>query len=1631
MKMIVRNKWFVLGCCVAAINLYGVLRWQPVIRHAEVPPVPGQPPAVTTDQDSVPAAEPASEHGRRASRLMPLTLTRLRAVSPAFEHPQITLSFSHPVAIESLRQALHIEPAADVTIVRRRHWGRAAEYTVQGDLQKGVAHRVTIRKTLQAQAGALPMTEDIARTVMIPDAEAAVRIRLQGRYLSPQGNLLLPLESINVERYTLRASRLVPHNLVQFAMREGAHYRRFYGDPADALGTAPIEREFTVPAGANRIEQHSAPLRELLPEDPRGAWQLELVQGESIRARRLIVVTDTGISVKQAAGEVLVWANSIHTLAPVSNATVTVWSSAAEMLAEGRTDRHGLAALELAAGSTEPFLVSVGSGDDLSFISLRAAALRVPAGGGSTPYLTAGYEAFVYTDRGVYRPGETAHVRGIVRGPRFAMPGTFPLDLHLIRPDGRLHSRQTAILSALGTVEFEVPWADFDPTGRYRLELRSPGAETAMGQTAVAVEDFAPPRMTAELQTDKRSYAEGEAASIAVDARYLYGAPADGNPVSLRLETQPVEFRADRFADFRFGDAEKAAAPTSKGLGAGRLDRDGKAVFRTTFGSLGQPPAMVRGMLAATVMEQGGRTVSAFRAVELHPYPFYIGLRADDVQAMLPGQEAFVALVLANPDGSPLQEARSLSVTLSTVDWSTVLVEDGQGRFRYRSERRLHPVLQESVQTGVDGSGRIAITPAETGNYLLRIMDAESGASSSLAFHVGGTHDRWASRSMEAPSRVELSWDKPHYRPGETAILTVAAPFPGKALLTIEQDRVIHRQVVDMDANTTGVELRITEAMLPNAHATVSVIRPVAVSESQAIVRAYGAIPLVLDHTRSRAHVALGVPPRIRPQSTLDIDVRVTDRDGSPVRAEVAVAVVDEGICMLTDYQTPDPLEFFTALRQAAVSVSDIYAMMLPESDPDTAIHSAHTGGDVAGLLKGRLNPVRSRRFVPVALWRSGVMTDDEGCVTVSLDVPEFSGQLRVMAVAVGPAQFGSAAESVTVARPFTVLASLPRFLAPGDTSELSVSLNNQTDLAGETALDITTEGPLQLVSPAVHRVTLAANGQATLALTVKAAERTGAAAVIIRGTLGEERVTETINLPIRPDAPEITLAGTITVPAGESRELSIPDNWLPGSAESTVTVSERATIALKGGLDYLVRYPYGCLEQTISGALPLLYLNDLPASEQATFAIGDLSPLIESGVDRVLGMQAGNGGFTYWPHSSSRYDWGSINALHFLAEARKAGYQVPDERLQAAVDYAQALLNRPVDNEDLAHTLALRAYGCYALALAGHPQHDRAERLREQLAVLDADSRLYLTLALAAGGRRRDAWALLPALDNMPLPETRQLGGSLMSPARTAALTLMAWVELSPEDARIPDLVRRLEGLTTNGAWHTTQENAVALMAISRYLRATASDAGEYNGWMEQDGQRIRIGSAHARRVTPVRIAPVTLINEGPGRMVGNWQVRGIPTGDARVADHDHRLAIRRDYLTLDQAPADGNCVRQGELLVVRLRIDTFGERIDNIVIDELLPAGLEIENASLKTSQIVEWARRLNTLPVRHHEVRDDRLVVFAEAFSGVREYYYAVRAVTPGRYVRPAVSAFAMYDPAIASRHGAGELVVTHAE
>ncbi len=1609
------------------------------------------------------------------------TMLRVNSVTQsggAEKTPSIRMQLSESVDVKSAAAFIEINPPVKFTV--QRDSGQENTLRLFGPFVPNRDYQVKVKAGLVSEKGFI-LADESSNTVAITRAAASLGFVGAGGYLSPAGSLLVPITFQNLSKCKVSVAPVMANNLVYFARNDADAYNlpvetaddsqsgnseyedgygyRYYGNQNinDLIGNV-THKEIVLSGALNQETTDYLKLREFTKT--KGAYLMQIRGQDAENANsyrrnlsdsRLIVVTDLGISAKYSKNHVFVWVCSLKDAKPASGVEVTAYSANNQRIAKAVTNADGVAAIQCNAEdkNTTPFLITAQLADDLSYLRLDENQLQGDQTESTRDYRSAGAEAFLFTDRGIFRPGETLHAKTMIRNTDFTAPAAFPVVFQIIKPDGRMFKEIAAMPNVFGAAEVETVMPDYLPTGRYTLRLRVPQAKEDLGSVTFLLEDFVPPQIRVTVTTEQERVQAKEKITATIFAEHLFGAPAAGLKANIKCIYSPVAFAPKQWREYHFGAQdvsywgrrEEGNAFTMKAQDIENLtlDDEGKVTAEIESTIPSNAPGPIQALMQASVFEQSGRAITATKKAVIDPYPFYIGMKKGAGSWLKSGEKQKISVIAVMPDGETFKPTKPLIVKLSHIDWNYNYKRTPSGGYTYESHKVV-TLLKEEVLDLSSGAADYVFVPTGYGQNMLSIADPDSGSISSYSFYCSEYEQSWSTTERDKPDSLTLKLDKPEYQIGDTAKLTVQAPFSGTVLLTIESDKVLQSRVIFLEKNTAEVDVEVKDAYVPNVHCTVSVIRPAVAESVWKGHRAFGSVPLKVSPRNHRVNVALETPQTILPQSKLKTKILLTDDAGQPVDGEVTLIAVDEAICMLTSFKTPSPLAWLYEMRRLGVDSHDVYSELMEVLDESVLTKKSNPGGgdegesaEAAERLTKRLNPIKANRFKPVSLWASKIAVT-KGVAEVEIDVPEFTGELRVMAIACNARLLGSAQGMVKVKRPLIVQPSLPRFLAPDDECLMDVTVFNEIGKDITAKLQVTCGGPLS-TKLSEQMIEIKKGASASVSIPMVAGNLPGKALCTVTCEAETVKFSDTIEIAVRPPISAEVLADSGSLAPGKTIEMRAPANWLPESVLRKLQVSKEPTLELGHGFQYLLRYPYGCIEQTTSSAFPLLYLPDLANRTFDKSMNKDAAKdYVMSGVWRILSMQQADGGFSYWAGSNSLCPWGTSYATHFLVEAKKAGYEIPKGSLDRALNAVRAGLDSSSeDNSYYGNIYDLRAYACYVLAIAGEPEHSWQTRMLEMKDKLSYYARLMNASALLVQGEPKRAVVLLNEL-GLPGAGQRDQGGCFSSPNRNASLLLSAWLDIDPKNDDVIKLVKTLSKAKINGYWGTTQDNAMALMALGKYARLMKQESRDYKAMITlPDGTVEAFDQSKDRKwiIERSETKAILLTNQGPGNLYYSFASEGVPLDlpeyYKKLTAKNQGMSVEREWLDDEGNPIDITKLKQNDLVVGKVILNPNGHNYDNVAIEDLLPAGLEIENPNLDTTQALPWLTEKSQWCVRR-DIRDDRILLFTNSFSQVSTFYYLARAVTPGKYLVPPISAECMYEPEVRSVTSQSEMIIT---
>lgn len=1479
------------------------------------------------------------------------------------------------------------------------------------------------------------------------------------------------IETINVTKVKIEVWRVPDRNLVRKSIsapdptNEGDYADDYGDDSPDEDGRIVWKGVMDIKGDAGAKTTTVFPLGATLREMKPGAYVIKVRDASGGRdlgdnadegtppaqARRWIMFTDMAVMTYTGENGLDVVVRSLKSAKVVSGVSVSLVARDGEDLAVVKTDGSGRAsfahALLEGEGAAAPKMVmAYGAQGDLAVLDLdrspvdlskqgvggrTAADGEEATGGRTTPNAVDG---FLYSDRGIYRPGEPVRLVSMIRDRDSKAVKDRKGYVSVKRPSGVEFKRYAFDGAPTGVVATDVALPKTAPRGRWTAELHIDGYKEASGTLSFSVEDFAPQRLavTAEGHKDTPLKAD-ESRPIDVTARFLYGAVGAGLQTQgeARLKADPNPF--PQFPDYVWGDSNAGFSEKYVELGNTVTDGEGHASLTLAASEAGDTTVPVTALVTTSVFEPGGRPVRESTTLKIRTQPVYIGMKVEEGAASGGGAPPVSIDVVAVDGNGARVNLAGVSYTLISENWSYDWFQQ-DGKWQWRRTSRDAAVAKGVLNIGAGGGARIA-RRLGWGDYRLE-MEGPNGLKAVRRFSAG-----WGSTSedMEAPDFVRVSAGSRTYAQGDTIELSIKAPYGGEAQVAVATDRLIDFQTASIGANGGTVRIKTSAAWGGGAYLLVSVIQPRDPVASPKPRRALGLIYVPLDPKGRKLTVDIGTPAKINSKDAVTVPVHVKGL-GFGQSARVTVAAVDRGILALTRFETPDPAKWYFGKRALTVDYRDDYGRLL---DPNLgAPANINFGGDELGGEGLTVTPIRT-----VALWSGVVETGPDGRATVKLPAALFNGEVRIMAVAWTDSAVGSGDKAMIIREPVVADLNLPRFMSPGDKAEATLELHNVEGKPGAYTAQTTATGGITAVFRKVFQLVL---GQRIAEhIPFMAPSHTGIGKVAFTVTGPQFSTGKDYDLETRLGWGPITRATTELQRPGEA--YTPPAALLAGLAAGDIQMQvsyspikgfDPGPIALA-----LNRYPYGCTEQLVSTAYPLIYAAEFDKNPQNVRGLNDA-------VGKLMDRQTLDGAFGLWRVGDGEADaWLGAYATDFLLEAKAAGAAVPDEAIDKALA-AMRQLSRPdgfasvayrteypewwAGNKDASKKATERlrsrasAYALYVLAKGGKGDLGRLRwwhdvQLKNEPSPL-AKAQVGAGLALMGDrARAHDAFLQAAAAAGYRRPPT-QIGPLVFvdsddwyqSPLRDLADVIALAYEAGEVDVA-RGLQTRLEGAVRDPDALNTQEQASLLRAAHGMLKAAGAQK------IAATGVVALPPAGGTQRWAVGRLAAAKFVNNGTGALWRTVTVRGTPIYAPPAASAG--LSVTKSYVGFTGSPVDLSQVRQGERVIVRISGTSSRGQTVAMAVNDALPAGFEIETLLGPDDAQTGPFKFLGTLTSPDvQEARDDRYVAAMDLGGGKTfAFAYVARAVTPGDFFVPGTQAIDMYHPAVAGRSSSGRLVV----
>lgn len=1484
---------------------------------------------------------------------------------------------------------------------------------------------------------------DVEQKVYTGELEPAVGFASQGSVLPARESRGLPVVSLNVPEVDVEFLRvrdkLVPKFLAEYqrgGRRSGWELDNDYDEnsPIAKLAEPVYVNRFVLGGKRNERVVTYLPIHDIEELQEPGLYFAVLKRTGSFREQfetTFFTVSDIGLHVRAYKDKLFVHTASLESGDGIGGVSLQVLDSAGEPVLKGETDRNGNTMLPYTMQTAHVLVARRGS--DVSMVPFRQPALDLSefAVSGREP---AWFDVFAWSGRDLYRPGETVRVSALLRdndGKPVPMKAgkAPPLFVRLKQPDGKPFVESRLEAGALGYYSFEKLIPSEAPTGSWQVEFRTDPASTeAVQGMRLHIEEFLPERMKLDLNVAGNVLKPGQAIPLEAVGAYLYGAPAAGNRFTAKLAVAVEQHPLESMPGYFFGDPTVSLPKEAADVVDAELDAQGKLAREVPLPGDVKATTPVAAIVSGSLFETGGRSINRTVKRVVWPADALVGVRPlfDVKDGADSNANARFELLRVGTDGKP-RPAKGLKITLVREhrDYHWNYDEDEGWDYNYTTR-------YENVESRTLDAGATAARfdfKVEWGDYRVDVLDPATGLTMRYPFVAGwGWDDQ--NRGLDArPDKVKIALDKTAYKAGDTLKVTLTPPHPGKGLLMVETDRMLFLDDIDVKPGAT-FEIPVTKDWeRHDVYVTALVFRGGSATSKITPARAVGIAHVPMDRSARRVEVGLSVPKQMRPEQTLAATVAVPQLAGQ--QAFVTVSAVDVGILNITRFPVPDANRQFFAQRRFAIDAYDIYGRVIESLEGDIA--RIRFGGDM-GLVPLAQARRPTARVQTVDLFSGPVKLDAKGNARIPLSVPDFNGTLRVSALVYADARYGNRDAEVVVRAPIVAEASLPRVLAPGDSSVVTLDLTNFTGKPGKFDVRLEGIGPLAIGQNS-RNLSLGQGAKSTLSFPLSAREGYTTAQVRVRVDGNGFKVDRRYDIPVRPAWPSVLRARTVVLNTltPVSMDGGFADGLMPGSVTAQMSVSALPPIPFAAALNGLLDYPYGCVEQTTSKGYAGLVM-DLETAKMLD-ARG-LDPVkrkarMEGAFGRLASMQMSNGHFSMWGDDDYVNPAMTPYVVEFLLDAREAGFAVPDGVLQKALQRLnEDLLSGGAQFYGYDHRehlkFAYQAHAGYALARVNRAPLGTLRALydNERKKSLTGLPLVHLGLALSLQGDKARGAKSIAAGFAFKGERVGYLG-DYSSPLRDRALMIALTHERKlsrPEyDAGVVDLGRELD-VRRNDRWFwlSTQEQ-VALARLGRALLADQKRmvSGTWRlGEASVDAPEKRMQSRRADFDTLAkgfRFEP-----KGATPLYASLEVAGVPR--TAPAPDKSVIGVERKWYTTDGKPWTPRPIREGEALIVAVSI-TADSSMPDALLTELLPAGLEIENFNLGDSE--QWANvvvdgieitdRGSAATVVHEEYRDDRFVAAIKLSGGdTARVFYLVRAVTPGTYTVPPPLVEDMYRP-----------------
>ncbi|WP_282031156.1 alpha-2-macroglobulin family protein [Winogradskyella eximia] len=1316
-----------------------------------------------------------------------------------------------------------------------------------------------------------------------------------------------------------------------------------------------------------------------------------------------LISSDLGVIAKQGNDNNYFFAvTNILTTNPESGTKVTLYNHQQQELATGSTNTDGI--IEIDAKKRAAFAI-VTKGKSVSYVKLYDGnSLSLSKFDVSGNRLQRGLKGYIYGERGVWRPGDSLFLTFVLNDKANELPKRHPVKLEITDPVGKLVYRKVSIDNINNFFDFTVPTSSDYKTGNYNAKVSVGGANFTK---SLKIETVKPNRLKIKIDFEDDVLTNNKPLQGDLNVAWLHGAPAKNLKAEIKVKFTTSYTGFKGYKNYTFSDPTKTFNSEETNVFEGYLDADGKATVDSKLNIGKNAPGMLTAQFLVRAFENGGDfSLDAF-TMPYAPYESFVGLQSpkgNNYGSFFTDENQTFDIATVTADGKPIQRNK-LEVKVYKIEWRWWWNSSYDNLSNYVSSNYHRPVQQYEIDTDANGkaSFKLNIPESDRGRYLIRVVDPISGhATGRTAYFYKNWWSNSASGDKEAAKMLVFSTDKDNYNVGDTAKLTFPSGSEGRALVSIENGtEVLQHQWVKTKPGETTIDIPVTAEMAPNVFINISLLQPHAITSNDLPIRLYGVIPMMVENPATKLEPVLNMPDAIQPEQSYEI--KVSEKNNKAMT--YTIAVVEEGLLDLTRFKTPNAWDSFYAREALGVKTWDIFDDVIGAySGSIDQVFAIGGDGSAAGGKNKKAN-----RFKPVVTYLGPFLLDAGKTKTHQLKMPNYVGAVRAMVVAGNnnTEAYGSVEKSVQVKKPLMVLATLPRKLSPGEKVTLPVTVFAMENKVKNVTLSVNVSDGITVKGNKSQSLQFSKPDEKMVYFELDVTKAKGINTVEVVATGNGEKSTYKVEIDVENPNPFTSRVIDSELQASAKQTVEITTFGVPGTNSATVEFSTLPPMDFTKRMEYLIRYPHGCVEQTTSGVFPQLFLAD----------IFDLTPQkkkqvqrnIENGIQRLGRFQNASGGLGYWMGENTANDWGTSYAGHFMIEAEKKGFILPLTFKSNWIAYQRQAARNWRPSYKHYHSDFAQAYRLYTLALAGAPDLASMNRLRE-FEEISNDAKWRLAAAYALAGQKEASEAISKTANiEFESPESDSYTYGSLYRNRAMALETM----LITNHPKKHDLAKSIAKSLSSDRWMSTQTTAYNLLAMGKMITQNGGKELKLTYTINGKTETIDTQNGISQRSIPINegVNQMTITN-GKDNLV---YVRVLNSGKLKLGEEiaeQRGFSISTVYKDLQGNKINVTNLQQGQDFVATVSISNLTrDYVNDVALTQIFPSGWDIVNTRFTDFGDTTVSN------ARYTDIRDDRVNFYFDMNKsgkyGTKTFTVMLNASYLGTYYLPGTQAEAMYD------------------